>query len=119
MTLVLLSNVCYSVSYSFCEMTKRTTCHCLIDNDEKKGSNLESPIFATKSCCTTVTKTIDNSSVFENINRIVVIFTPVTFCYTEFIESPNNIFSGRYINATFTFHKPRIDIPIQNSSLLI
>lgn len=100
-------------------MTKRATYHCSMDNDEEKKTNLEKPIFTTKSCCTTVTKTIDNSSIFENINRTVVIFASVTFCYTEFIESPNNIFSGRYINATFTFHKSCIDIPIQNSSLLI
>ena len=115
--LVLISNTGITITSEFCNMTKKSSCKCIMNKTEN-NVNIKDVVFKSKPCCEEKRKEISNNSVFDNYNK-----------------NTNNILTG-YINLSdentiqihnsnppvfqyLIFYKLSRDIPILYSSILI
>lgn len=108
--LVMLTNISYSVTYSFCGMSSTTHCSCDMDSKENQSS------FKKFSCCSEEVKSISNNADFnkeqerdKNTDIVQVVY----------ILTDSNNFSIEIASKTNLLYYPKRDIPIQFSRLII
>lgn len=117
--LVLLANASYAISYSICEMTKKSYCSCTMDSDDEQGYVSSDSYLTSKSCCTTEIKVINNSSDFESINKIGITTVSIAFQSTDIINLTDKYSSNSTNKEILIFYPKSIDFPVKYSSLLI
>lgn len=112
--LVLLTNVSFSVTLSYCSMDmKSAPCKCGTAGSEESTSFLKVP------CCFTETVNISNKAEFDNnsntrdnISCVKYFLNYETTDISEFTRTAENC-------VRFIFYSTTTDIPVLNSSLLI
>lgn len=109
--LVMLTNISYSVTYSFCRMSSTSKCSCNM-TDESSAISLSKV-----SCCKEEVKNISNYVDFTKLNEKIQNPEIVSDVY-NLTESINlsNYFSPK---ENLIFLVPKRDIPVQYSRLLI
>ena len=118
--LILLSNVSYSMTMLFCEMSKNdNVCACKHDDADLEKSTTDTKISAERNvCCEFFVKDYSNTSDFRNLektnfnNLSVVNYFPVILKLEK-----NKTFLSIHPTSDNTFYKK--EIPILYSSLLI
>ncbi len=117
--LILLSNVSYSLTMSFCEMSKdNNVCACKHDDANVEKSTTDIRISAERNvCCEFFVKDYSNTSDFKNLentnynNILVVNYFPVI------LQLGNKAVLNLQTTSNNNFYKK--EIPILYSSLLI
>ena len=109
--LVMLTNISYSVTYSFCGMSSSTNCSCNMDSKENQSS------FKNVSCCKEEVKNISNNADFTKLQEQL---NKSDYANTDYILTETTIISN-YITQkeNVVFQVPKRDIPIQFSRLII
>lgn len=68
--LVMLSNVNWAVSSSYCEMTNSPQCECPAERNHSERSVHGESVCSDNSCCTEILNLIQNDSEFETVSKI-------------------------------------------------
>ena len=110
--LVMLTNISYSVTYSFCGMSSSTSCSCDMDSKENNKSS-----FKKVSCCSDEVKSVSNNADFtklqEQLNKSD--YANADYGLTETTILSNYITKKENV----VFQVPKRDIPVKYSRLLI
>lgn len=109
--LVMLTNISYSVTYSFCNMSSMSNCSCKM-NDESSAVSLNKV-----SCCKEEVKNISNNVDFTKLNDKIQNTEMVldVYVFTESINLSKHLTPKENL----IFLLPKRDLPVQYSRLLI
>lgn len=109
--LVMLSNISFAITYSFCGMSSTSHCSCNMDSNDNQST------FSKISCCTEEVKSISNNADFtkmqEQLNQSD--YANPVYVLTGTAILSNNITQKENV----VFRVPKRDIPVQFSRLLI
>jgi hypothetical protein len=109
--LVMLTNISYSVTYSFCGMTAMSKCTCDMDNKSPQNA------FKKVSCCKEEVKNISNNADFTKLQEAVQ--KPVAEA-VNYVFTFDELLSKKTIpGENLLFYLPGRDLPVKLSKLRI
>ncbi len=109
--LVMLTNISYSVTYSFCGMSSTSKCSC-------KMNDINSPVsFKKISCCSEEVKSISNNADFNKEQERVKNTDIVQVVYI--LNNKINLSNDIAPKTNLLFYIPKRDIPVLYSRLII
>lgn len=116
--LVMLSNVNWAVSSSYCEMTKSTQCECRVKRSHSEDSVPGESLSSYNSCCIKILNLIQNDSEFETLSKISGSVTIAVCLSALLISEPSE--SGLLSSSKLpSVHYEPVDLRVHHSSLLI
>ncbi|MCI0473116.1 MAG: hypothetical protein L0Y76_05970 [Ignavibacteria bacterium] len=109
--LVMLTNISYSVTYSFCGMTATSKCACDMDSKNTQTG------FKKISCCKEEVKNISNNADFTKLQETVQ--NPVVEAVNYVITLDKLLLKKETPGENLLFYPPGRDLPVKLSKLRI